>query len=148
MISPNLGVKATAGIILDMPLARYWGPLVAGSAREFAPKNDLQAVHWTMRYPTLALFPMQALVREGRSLDFGAAKVPALVIFAPADQVIDVARIPAMAAAWGGPTQVETVVMGPADDVYSHVIAGDIMSPGQTANVAGMIIGWITDAVQ
>ena len=148
MISPNLGVKATAGMILDMPLARYWGPLVAGAAREFAPKNDLQAAHWTMRYPTLALFPMQALVREGRNLDFAAAKVPALVIYAPGDQVIDVARIPAMVAAWGAPTQVETVVMGPADDSYSHVIAGDILSPGQTSNVAGIIIDWMTSAVQ
>jgi pimeloyl-ACP methyl ester carboxylesterase len=148
MISPNLGVKSTAGMILDMPLARYWGPLVAGSAREFAPKNEGQAAHWTMRYPTLALFPMQALVRAGRNLDVSQAKVPALVIYAPGDQVIDVGRIPAMVAAWGGPVQVETVVMGPGDDLYSHVIAGDIMSPGQTANVAGMIIEWVTGVVQ
>jgi alpha-beta hydrolase superfamily lysophospholipase len=148
MISPNLGVKATAGMILDMPLARYWGPLVAGAAREFPPKNAQHAAHWTMRYPTLALFPMQALVREGRNLDVSAAKVPALVIYAPGDQVIDVARIAPFVAAWGGATQVETVVMGPADDPYSHVIAGDILSPGQTANVAGKIIDWVTGVVQ
>ena len=91
---------------------------------------------------------LQAMVREGRNVDVGAAKVPLLVIYAPADQVIDVTRIPAMVDAWGGPAQVETVVMGPADDTYSHVIAGDIMSPGQTANVAGMIIGWLADVVQ
>jgi alpha-beta hydrolase superfamily lysophospholipase len=148
MISPNLGVKAAAGMILDMPLARYWGPLVAGSAREFPPKNAQHAAHWTMRYPTLALFPMQALVRAGRNLDVSQAKVPALVIYAPGDQVIDVSRIPAFVAAWGGPTQVETVVMGPGDDPYSHVIAGDILSPGQTANVAGKIIEWVTGVVQ
>jgi alpha-beta hydrolase superfamily lysophospholipase len=148
MISPNLGVKAAAGMILDMPLARYWGPLVAGAAREFTPKNDQHAAHWTTRYPTLALFPMQALVREGRNLDVSVAKVPALVIYAEADKVIDPARIPAMVEAWGGPTQVETVVMGPADDTFSHVIAGDIMSPGQTANVAGKIIDWVTGVVQ
>jgi alpha-beta hydrolase superfamily lysophospholipase len=148
MISPNLGVRATAGMILDMPLARYWGPLVAGAAREFTPKNDQHAAHWTTRYPTLALFPMQALVREGRNLDFAAVKVPLLVIYAQKDQVIDVTRIPAMVEAWGGTAKVETVVMGPADDPFSHVIAGDIMSPGQTANVAGIIIGWLTDAVQ
>jgi alpha-beta hydrolase superfamily lysophospholipase len=147
MISPNLGVKAAAGMILDMPLARYWGPMVAGVAREFPPKNEGQAAHWTTRYPTVALFPMQALVREGRNLDLSTAKAPALFIFAEKDQVIDPARIPALVEAWGGTTQVEKVVMGPGDDVYSHVLAGDILSPGQTANVAGMIINWVTDVV-
>ncbi len=146
MISPNFGLRVASGAILDLPLARYWGPVVAGSTRSFAPANAGQAAHWTTEYPTVALFPMAALVREGRGLDVAAIKVPALFIYAPADQVIDPTRIPAIADAWGGPTRVQEIVVGEGDDPFSHVIAGDIMSPGQTAPVAGMILSWMQDA--
>jgi alpha-beta hydrolase superfamily lysophospholipase len=143
MISPNFGLRSAAGVILDMPLARYWGPLVAGASRSFTPENPRHAAHWTTEYPTTALFPMAALVREGRNLNVTAITVPALFIYSPADQVIDPARIPPVVAAWGGPTQVEEITVGDGDDPYAHVIAGDILSPGQTAAVTGLILTWI-----
>ena len=143
MISPNFGLKSAAGMILDMPLARWWGPLVAGATRSFEPENEGHAAHWTTSYPTTALFPMAALVREGRGLDFSLAAVPLLLIYAEADQVIDPARIPAVAGAWGGAVVEEKLVMGDGDDPYSHVIAGDILSPGQTAKATGVIVSWM-----
>ena len=143
MISPNFGLKSAAGVILDMPLARWWGPVVAGATRSFEPVNDQHAAHWTHTYPTTALFPMAALVREGRGLDFSTAKVPLLLIYAEADQVIDPARIPGVADAWGGAVTTEKMVVGPGDDPYSHVIAGDILSPGQTARATEVILGWM-----
>jgi alpha-beta hydrolase superfamily lysophospholipase len=143
MISPNFGLKSAAGAILDMPLARWWGPMVAGATRSFEPENAGHAAHWTTSYPTTALFPMAALVREGRSLDFATAKVPLLLMYAEADLVIDPARIPAVAGAWGGPVAEEKFVMGEGDDPYNHVIAGDILSPGQTAKATDVITAWI-----
>jgi alpha-beta hydrolase superfamily lysophospholipase len=143
MISPNFGLKSAAGMILDMPLARWWGPVVAGATRSFEPVNDQHAAHWTHTYPTTALFPMAALVREGRGVDFSLATVPLLLIYAEADQVIDPARIPAVAGAWGGPVTEEKMVLGAGDDPYSHVIAGDILSPGQTARATKVILDWM-----
>ncbi len=143
MISPNFGLKSAAGMILDMPLARWWGPLVAGSTRSFEPTNARHAAHWTTSYPTTALFPMAALVREGRNLDVKVATAPLLLMYAEADQVIDPARIPAVAAGWGGPVAEEKLVMGDGDDPYHHVIAGDILSPGQTATATAMIVNWM-----
>jgi alpha-beta hydrolase superfamily lysophospholipase len=143
MVSPNFGLKSTAGMILDMPLARWWGPLVAGATRSFEPVNAEHAAHWTVSYPTTALFPMAALVREGRGLDFSLAKVPLLLIYAEADEVIDPARIPTVAGAWGGPVAEEKLVMGAGDDPYHHVIAGDILSPGQTARATEVIMAWM-----
>jgi alpha-beta hydrolase superfamily lysophospholipase len=145
MISPNFGLRSAAGMILDMPLARYWGPVVAGARRSFDPVNARHGAHWTTEYPTTALFPMAALVRAGRAADFGRIQVPALFIYAPADEVIDPARIPAVVAAWGGPTQTSEVVMGDGDDPFSHVIAGDILSPGQTDAVTGTILSWLSE---
>ncbi len=43
LVSPNFALHSAAGRILDLPLARWWGPIVAGETRSFAPKNDIHA---------------------------------------------------------------------------------------------------------
>ena len=45
-------------------------------------------------------------------------------------------------ANWGGPLQFEERTMGPGDDPFSHVIAGRVLSPGQTAETVGLILAW------
>lgn len=142
MVSPNFGVRSLAGRILDMPFARVWASVVAGETRSFEPQTEAQARHWTTSYPTVALFPMAALVRHARGLDFSAATIPALVLYSPDDQVVDPARTEAVMADWGGPVQMERRKMGPQDDAYSHVIAGRALSPGQTAATVALILGW------
>lgn len=142
MVSPNFGLASDAAMILELPLARWWGPIVAGPTRSFDPKNPDHGRYWTTSYPTTALFPMAAVVREARGLDYASAQTPALILFSPKDQVVDVTLIPGVAEAWGGEVQVEPLELGPADDPYNHVIAGDIMSPGQTAPTAALIAGW------
>ncbi len=42
-------------------------------------------VNWTTSYPTTALFPMAALMREARATDFAQATVPALFLFSDGD---------------------------------------------------------------
>lgn len=143
MVSPNFGVASLAGKILDMPFAQVWGPWVAGQTRSFTPQNDGHARHWTTSYPTVALFPMAALVRHARALDYSSVDIPALVIYAEADQVVSAAQTKAVMAGWGGPLQMEERVVGPQDDPYSHVIAGHVLSPGQTDGVVQMILAWV-----
>jgi alpha-beta hydrolase superfamily lysophospholipase len=142
MVSPNFGVKPAAGKVLDLPWARVWGPIVAGETRTFAPHNDEQAKHWTTSYPTVALFPMAALVRAANAVDHGAIKTPVLALFSPNDQVVSPDATRAVLAAWGGPVQVQERVMRAGDDPLSHVIAGEIMSPGQTAETVKLILDW------
>lgn len=142
MVSPNFGVRSAAGRILDLPMARWWGPVVAGPTRSFEPKNDAHARHWTTSYPTVALFPMAALVRHARGLDYSAVTLPALVLYSPDDQVVSPARTEEVMAGWGGPVRLEPRQMGPGDDPDSHVIAGDILSPGQTDATVGVIVDW------
>lgn len=133
LISPNFGVHAPAQWILDAPFVEHWGPAVAGETRSFTPLNTEQGRHWTTEYPTAAIYPMARLIRAARDADYAQAKTPALFLYAPADQVID---------AWGGPTQVERREMQGDDDPYAHVIAGDIMSPGQTEQTIRIITDW------
>lgn len=142
LISANFGVQSAAAFILDLPLAPVWGPWVAGDEAGFEPINDGHGKHWTTRYPTAAFFPMAALLREARAIDWQAAKTPALFLYAPADKVIYPALIPPVAAAWGGKAELVTVEVDGDDDPFSHVIAGDILSPGQNDLVAGVITEW------
>lgn len=143
LLSPNFGLHAPAQWLLDAPLVERWGAAVAGETRSFTPLNDAQGQHWTTTYPTAALFPMARLIRAARDADYARATTPLLVLYAPDDMVIDPARIPAVIAAWGGPVQVEARQMGDGDDPFSHVIAGDILSPGQTADTIRIVAGWV-----
>lgn len=142
LVSPNFGLQAVTAKILDMPAARYWGPIVAGKTISFVPANDGQAKYWTTSYPTLALFPMAALVRQAQSLDYSAVKIPLLLFYAPKDQVVNPAKTLAALASWGGRPQIETREMGPGDDAMSHVIAGEVLSPGQTTETVALIVAW------
>jgi alpha-beta hydrolase superfamily lysophospholipase len=141
-VSPNFGVAALAGKILDMPFASTWGPWVAGAERSFAPHNEAQGAQWTTRYPTSALFPMAQLVRLVKKVDHAAIQTPLLALLSPNDQVVSFDSTRAIMAAWGGPVQMEQRVMTAADDPYSHVIAGNIMSPAQTDETVAIIAAW------
>lgn len=142
LISPNFGIHAPAQWLLDAPFIESWGQALVGEHRSFIPLNADQGRHWTTEYPTAALYPMARLVRTARAVDYGLATTPSLFIYAPADQVIDPARIAPVVNAWGGPTRVEARAVQGDDDPLSHVIAGDIMSPGQTEAVIDIITEW------
>ena len=142
MISPNFGLKPWSGMLLDLPAARHWLPWIAGDTRSFTPVNDAQAAYWTTSYPTTALFPMAALVRAARAVNYFNVKLPLLVLYSPQDQVVNPVQTQVILSAWGGPAQWQSRSMGPGDDPYSHVLAGDILSPGQTAQTVDLIVAW------
>lgn len=143
MVSPNFGIARPGAWTLDLPLARWWLPLVAGGRLTFPAKSPDHARFWTLDYPLAALYPMAALVRHARNLDFAKADTPLLVVSSDADQVVDTARIPDVVAAWGGPVAHQLVRPGPGDDPAGHIIAGDILSPAKTGPVAAMILDWV-----
>ncbi|MEO0937309.1 MAG: alpha/beta fold hydrolase [Pseudomonadota bacterium] len=136
LISPNYALNNAAAGLLTWPAARYWIGLIAGNTRSFTPKNEAHAKFWTTSYPTVATLPMAALVGAVSELDLSAILMPALFIYADADQVVSPRATRSVIAQWGSGwstrTEVYQPVMGPDDDPFSHVIAGDIMSPGQT----------------
>ncbi len=142
LISPNFGVQNPLAFLLRLPFARLWAPLIAGRTLSFTPRNDLQARYWTTSYPSVAAFPMDALVQEALAADYAAATVPVLAIWSPDDRVIDPAAIAPVLAAWAGPVTTEERRMTPDDDPMAHVIAGDILSPGQTEAVIDRILAW------
>ena len=142
LISPAYAVANPAARLLSLPAARWWGPVVAGEERSFAPANARHARHWTTTYPTTALMPMQAIVDRAAGVDVGRAIVPALFYFDPGDEVIDHTATLAVAARWSGPASVVEVDTPAGDDPLRHVIAGDILSPAQTPAAIDAIVAW------
>jgi alpha-beta hydrolase superfamily lysophospholipase len=142
-VSPNFGIRNPAAAILTMPLARHWLPVVAGRERSFEPVNAAHARYWTTRYPTAALLPLGALVRHARGLDYSGVTTPALFLYSPEDRVVSPRATRAMVLRWGGPAEERIVELSPGDDPYSHVIAGDILSPGSTDATVTAILDWL-----
>lgn len=142
LVSPNFGIRAPAAAILTWPHARAWAPVVAGRERCFEPVNEAHARFWTTCYPTEALFAMAALARHAAGADYSGVRIPALVLFAMADQVVSPVATQRVAAGWGGPVTLLPQIVGAGDDPHSHVIAGDILSPSMTAPIAAAILDW------
>ncbi|MEW9918900.1 alpha/beta hydrolase [Marimonas sp. MJW-29] len=142
LISPNFGIQNPLAPLLTFPAARSWLPTLAGAERSFEPRNEGQGQYWTTRYPSVAVLPMAALVKEVAALDLGQTEIPALFIFSPDDTVVRPDLTEATAARWGGPVSILNPDLGPGDDPDAHVIAGDIMSPGQTEATVQAILDW------
>jgi alpha-beta hydrolase superfamily lysophospholipase len=143
LISPNFALQNPQAWILDLPFADRWLPLLKGRERAFEPQNPEHARYWTTRYPIAALFPMRAVQRQAGAADYSGVRLPLLVLLAEGDQVVDPAATRRVVAGWGGPARLEVIVG--ADDPAQHVIAGRILSPSTTEQVAALIAGWIAE---
>lgn len=140
LISPNYGVQASGSFILTLPFGEQLANLIAGKERSFVPVNALHAKFWTPVYPTKSVLPMAALTRLAANEQVEQIKQPALFIYSETDKVVQPALTKAIAARWGGPHEIHALAKN--DDPYSHVIAGDALSPSTTAEVSDLIIAW------
>lgn len=142
-VAPNYGVNNPLAPLLTWPAARWWLPKLAGERRSFEPLNDRQARYWTTEYPSVAALPMGALIKAVNGLDHGKVQIPALFWYSQADRVVRPDRIEAVVSAWGGPVRVVQPELNAQTDPYAHVLAGDVMSPGQTDTAVAGILDWV-----
>ncbi|MGI9367391.1 MAG: alpha/beta hydrolase [Ruegeria sp.] len=143
LVSPNFGVNAAGAWLPGLPWARHWLPVIMGGERDVSSPDPKKNIFWTTRYSWEAIVPLTRLAQEVLALDFAAARVPALFWFSDDDQVVRPDLTHEVAAEWGGDSEVQLVTMGPGDDPASHVIAGDLMSPGQNDIMVSGILEWL-----
>lgn len=143
LLAPNLRLASPAGRVLSLPWASEVLPRVLGPERGFTPLNADHARFWTERYPVGALFEMAAVMRAAGRIDPRRQRVPLLILASEQDRVVDTSAARELAQGWGGPARLSLRRMGPGDDPLAHVLAGDILSPGQTAPLAVVITDWI-----
>ncbi|NOD62881.1 MULTISPECIES: carboxylesterase [unclassified Ruegeria] len=144
-VSPNFGVNTAAAWVPTLPWARDWLPILMGPERDVSGPDPEKNTYWSAVYPWEAVVPMSVLVDVVYALDFSEALVPALFWFSDDDQVVRPDKTHKVAEAWGASATVELVTMGPGDDPASHVIAGRLMSPGQTDAAVEGILTWLKE---
>ena len=143
-VSPNFAINSRAANLLTWPFARQWVPLVIGTEQKGNPRNDLHARYWMMTYPTTALMPMAAIVAAVDRESYDDVDIPALFYYSRQDQVVAPEKTAAFARSWGGESKTVIASLTVDDDKFSHIIAGDIVSPNQTASAVDHMLAWIT----
>ena len=142
-VAPNFALVNPIANLAKLPYFEKWGPVLAGKNRSFEPRNAEQEIYWTTSYPTRSVVPMMRLIDYVEKVDFAATNIPALFYFMDEDKVVDAKTTRQVMAKWGGPVSVINPTLAEGDDSYAHVIAGDIMSPSQTAPASQAMIDWI-----
>ena len=140
-LSANYELQGLSTSLGNIPWAETILPMIAGERREWQPSNELHGKWWTTSYPSTAIFPMMGMLKMLKEVDKSTIKQPALFIFSPEDTVIVPEEIRNVAAEWGGP--VELFEVESTEDSSKHVIAGDIMSPGNTNLVTEKMTEWL-----
>lgn len=85
---------------------------------------------------------MMGPVKLTRSLDLSQTQTPVLVIYSPADRVVDPVRIENTFKKFGSKQKQLTPYTG-SQDPNQHVPAGDILSKHSTEKLEAMIIAFI-----
>lgn len=84
------------------------------------------------------------LVNLTNSLNLGSIDTPVLVIYSPADHVVSTASIEAAFAKIGA-SQKQLIAYTKADNPDQNVLAGDILSPNSTEELAAMIVNFVNN---
>jgi esterase/lipase len=142
LMSPNFAPKDPSAEFLTWPGGPQLAYMVTGDTRSWTPRNDLQARYWSTTYPMDAVIEMMRLVKHVRSQLPMQLAQPLLVIYSPADQVVDTARITQAYEQMHSPRRqlIEIPVSG---DPSNHVLAGSIMSPETSQSVSDNIVRFI-----
>ena len=144
LLSPNFHPADRQSRLLLLP----WGGLLArlslGAERCFSPVSPEQERHWTTCYPSDALLPMMALVERIRTEDLSALRTPTLVLYSPADQVVD----PLETERYFGELGAEPKRLVPIERAgpANHVLAGDIVAPENTDRVVREALAFLEAA--
>jgi esterase/lipase len=141
-VSPNFGPKDKRSEIVNAPWGQKIALLVQGQNRSWAPESAQEANAWTSSYPTKAIFPMMALVKNVRDSDLSLFQTPVLVLYSERDETVDTAEVKAAFTRLGsGRKSIEPV--GYSKSKGQHVLAGAIKDPDAVAPMAESITQWL-----
>ena len=139
LISPNLGLANRTAFVLTLP----WGVAIAerlnGPTYSFEPSSPDHGRYWTTSYPVRVTAEMMSLVDLVNRFDPARIDVPVLYLRSDRDRVIDMSAADRFFDRLGSTLKEKRLVTG-SDDPWGHVIAGDILSPSSTGDVATMIV--------
>jgi esterase/lipase len=142
VISPNLQPSDAKATWLTRPAGPLIARLIAGDTRNWEAHNEDQERFWSTSYPIEAAIEMMRLV------DLLNARLPMelqqnlLVLLSPDDTVVSPAATRQAYARISAPHK-SLLEIEDAGDPSNHVLAGDILSPGMTDQVAAAIVEFV-----
>lgn len=147
LISPNFGPRDRRSEMMLWPWGAQILRAVQGDEVSWAPQNEGHATWWTTVYPSDALLPMMAAVEAARESPVERIDVPVFMAFSDTDQVVSPEQTRRFLARLSGELLVDTMMVRSAGDRHNHVIAGDILSPDRTEDVARRIVHFLRAAL-
>ena len=142
VLSPNLQPSDGNAAWLTRPAGPLIARLIAGDTRSWEAHNEQQARYWSTRYPIEAAIEMMRLV------DMLNERLPMrleqnlLVLLSPDDEVVSPEATRQAFEQISAPHKALVEIEG-AGDPSNHVLAGDILSPGNTDDVAALIVDFV-----
>jgi alpha-beta hydrolase superfamily lysophospholipase len=142
MLSPNLGPADPKSMWITRPGGTLLFRLIAGETRSWEAQNELQERYWTTRYPMRTIVEVIRVVDRARR-KIRTAKAPRVqVFFSPDDLVISLPALRSAIETIQSPEK-SVIEISETGSPFSHTIAGDIISPDNTARIAGEITEFI-----
>lgn len=142
LISPNLQPNDGKAAWLTRPAGPLIARLVAGDTRSWEAHNEQQERYWSTSYP------MDAAIEVMRLVDLLNARLPMqleqnlLVLLSPDDTVVSPEATKQAFARIDAPRKT-LIAIENAGDPSNHVLAGDILSPSSTDDVAALIVDFV-----
>jgi alpha-beta hydrolase superfamily lysophospholipase len=142
LISPNLQPRDGKSAWLTRPAGPLLARLVAGDTRSWAAHNEQQERYWSTSYP------IDAAVEVMRLVDLLNSRLPIeleqnlLVLLSPHDTVVSPVATKKAYEKIDAPHKA-LVEIEDAGDPSNHVLAGDILSPTSTDDVAALIVRFV-----
>lgn len=141
LISPNFGPKDPKAELINGPWGKQIARAIQGETRGWKPTDPREAQAWTTVYPTQALYPMMALVKQVRDSDLGKFRTPLLMFYSEGDQTVE-PDLSKKAFARIGSASKSLLPVDFSKAAGQHVLAGDIKDPQATAPMAAAIVKW------
>ncbi|MDH3748627.1 MAG: lysophospholipase [Gammaproteobacteria bacterium] len=142
LISPNMAPADPTAAWLTRPAGPLMARLVVGNTRSWTPHNELQARYWSTSYPIDATVEVMRLVDRAQRLTSTTMSQDVLMLLSPEDKVISPQAARDAFDVIDAPRK--NLVQVRAEDPSNHVLAGDILSPGTTHEIAEQIVSFIT----
>ncbi len=142
MISPNFEPRDANAKWLTRPAGPHLARLIAGETRCWEPHNPEQARYWTTCYPMSAAIEMMRLVDRANRILPARISQRLLMFYSPDDRVISPDAALQVFNETLSPAKEAVQIRDPGDP-SSHVLAGDILSPDKTLEIADAIVGFI-----
>lgn len=145
LVSPNIAPADPAAQWITRPGGPILLRLMAGESRTWEPLNERQETYWTTTYPTAATIEVMRLADRASTLLERSFDHDVLMLVAPADRIVSPAAAVEAFETMEAPHK-ELIEFTDSEDPKQHILAGDIVSPGTTEIVAGMIVEFLNGA--